>query len=311
MKTPYERNPGLNSTDLDRQINQNLNDSNSVRNMFDRNIRHRVWTHGSTGKPFQSSVNSGYLMNPNAVESRTGMSGTNYTWNPLTWLSGNSNTLDNRGDLYKNRRAYYNALQSMDKNGFTLAGNGAEYSVRPETVEFLNATSPFYTTPMSILGNSSETEKQIRNQIGGNVRNLYEKQGIWQGMSGFSKYNTTIQQDLNAMYQHALWEMQSKDPKVQKHGRDMMGVIARGQQVFNEARPEVTKGIQAKVQPYRNFLNNNWWWMLPAGGLLIGALAGGFGGNGGQQRPVEPGVMSNALPEGWTAPLVNPATEMN
>ena len=303
--------PVIKETPIDRQIKSNMNDSNTMPNMFDRQQRHMVWQHNLPEGFGNSRVDSGYLYNPNFAESQTRTGGSaSIWWNPKTWGQTNG-TLDNEANLYRHQKEYLAALQSLNKDGFTLEGNGASYSVSPETVAFLNATSPFYTTQLT---RDPATKEAITNQITGNVQQLYDQQGTWKALGGFREYNTKIQKDLNAMYQHAMYELKSNDPKVREHGQYMMGVVARGQQVFNMAQPKISEGVQNRIKPYRDFMKNNWWWMIPGGLLALGGIASLFGGRDSEQQTPEqagwpfaqnaPQQPRQPLPEGWTSPLV-------
>lgn len=269
-----------------------LDPSRYVNNMFDPNMWHYMHTPHTQSGWMSSVTNSGALFDPNAVEMRTGMG-----------TGGVMNDTANFG-LF-GRKAFAKTLSGLDDNGFKLEGNGAQYDVAPETVAFMKATMPWYT-----MG-----KDQVKDQIGKNVRGIYDKQGTWQAMNGFKKFNTRTQQDLNAMYQHALYEMNSGDSKTREHGRQMMNIVARAQSVFNTAQPQVSAQMKQqwndKVQGVKKFMGNNWWWMVPGGLLAVGGLASAFGGGNGQQPQQQGGwpfAQNNSprqnLPTGWYTGMV-------
>ena len=304
-----QEKPVIRQSPTDKMIQSKMTDDNTVQNMFDRNQRHYVWQHNLPSGIGNTRVDSGFLYNPNAAETQTMTTGRGNWWDPRTWGKGDG-TLDNRMGLYYNQKQYLDALQSLDKNGFTLEGNGANYTVSPDTVAFLNATSPYYTTPLS---NDPAVEASIRNQITGNVGQLYDKQGTWQALRGFNDYNTKIQKDLNAMYQYAMYELKSNDSATRDHGKYLMGVVARGQQVFNLAQPEINKSVQARIQPYKDFFSNNWWWMIPGGLLALGGIGSLFAGRGQEEQPdaqqagwpfAKGAPAQQNLPPGWTSGII-------
>lgn len=193
------------------------------------------------------------------------------------------------------RKGYFEYLNGLDNKGYSFSGKDGDITIDPDTIAFLKSTGAYYD-------NAYTTEDAIRNQITSDVGKLYERRGVKEALGGFTDYNDRIQTGLNNMYMQAQYLLKSPNLADQERGRYMMGVVTRGQDVFNQAQPQVRAAVQSRLNNkwvgLMNFAQNNWWWMLPAGGALLYGLYN----MSGQNR--NPNNQKTMRPEGWSSDIV-------
>lgn len=260
-----------------------------MENMFNPNMTSPMYLHNTNAQRGfgVSHSNERALFDPNHVEGRTGLPHTQGVYNPESMY----NAIGMLNSDAKNAAGW---IDSLDDAGFSLYGeNGVEHKVRPETVRALKATRPLYND--NLFGRNTD---QFKSQVTDNYSKMYNDQGFVDAIGGMTKLNDTIMQDHNAIYQNALYLMNSGDPYKINQGKQMMQALANSQYVFNTAQPEVSKAIQGRVNGIKNFAKNNWWWMLPAGGALLYGVSNMFG----QNR--NPNNQKTMRPEGWHSDIV-------
>lgn len=277
--------------------------------MWDKRLVHFRHKPVSENGLMRFNVTAPALFNPNFVESRTGL-GVNG--------QGGFDTKTGYGWTGREWDRYLNYLDNMNVNGFQLAGANGEnpYEVSPETVAFLRTTRPMLKKWGGRLWPSEADVEKMKAEanaaISPEVEKLYKNQGTWAALTGYRDYNDRLQRDMNAMYQNAMYMLNSGDPKLRRQGEALMNVVARGQYVFNEAQPKVTAQLQSKLNSVKDYAKNNWWWMVPGAALLLGGIGSLFGGGLAEDRQngtaAVPGQPRTPLPDQWTTSLV---PEMN
>lgn len=206
---------------------------------------------------------------------------------------------DNIGALWK-RRQLAKGFKNLDTtHGMTLSnGQGVDYQVSPETMNFVNVTRHIYSGPQG------QAEANVRKD----VADWIDKQGKFKQLTGMQGSFDNIQRDLNAWQQHAMWQLKNGTPEQKKQAQMNLQYIANAQYTLNKTVPEFNRARTATLNQYKqnigNFAGNNWWWMLPAGGALLYGLGNLFG-RGGQQA-AQPGQSAVPMPSYWKTGFQTP-----